>query len=80
MPLDLFLNRGGVIHAARVNRVIVVVLVDHYDVTVIELRVILTVLYGSRRLPTTVFLGLGGELDDFWRRAGYGVCYLACGD
>ena len=77
MPLDLFLNRGGVIHAARVNRVIVVVLVDHDDVAVIKLRVVLAVLHGSWRLSATV---LGGDLDDFGRRAGYGTCYLACGD
>ena len=47
MPLNLFLNCGVVIHATRVNRVIVVVLVDHDDVTVIKLRVVLTVLHGS---------------------------------
>ena len=77
MPLGLFLNRGGVIHAARVNCIIVVVLVDHDDVTVIKLRVILAVLHGSWRLSVTV---LGGDLDDFGRRARYGSCYQACSD
>ena len=78
MPLNLFLNCGVIIHATRVNRVIVVVLVDHYDVTVIELRVILTVLHGSWRLSASV-LG-GGDLDNFGRLTGYGARYLACGD
>ena len=76
MPLNIFLNRGGVIHAARVNRVIVVVFVDHDDVTVIKLRVVLAVLHGSWRLSAI----LGGDLDDFGRRTSYGICYLACGD
>ena len=48
-----------VIHATRVNRIVVVVLVDHDYVAVIELRVILTVLH-SWRIPAAGAVNLPG--------------------
>ena len=78
MPIDHFFisNLGSsVFHATRVNRIIVVILIDHDNVAVVKLSVILAILNGSCRLSSGLF-----GLDDFGRCTGYSPCKLAFGN
>ena len=79
MSIDhFFLNCCGVVHIARVNSIIVVILIDHNDIAVVKLSMILTVLYWSWRFHVANAGCV--DLNYFGRSASHGISQLPSGD